>query len=157
LNILGIRAAIGAAAAADEGDSVGEQSNSANSADSNIREAQRQALAQLTDPAMRRKVRLDARAAFKEMFPPDADIAAPVWGDDVEIKVVSNTADTLYVAIFQPDEKAALSDGQLRQVQAAGGSTGSMGSLASASTFGSVCGTASTAGSASSIGTAGSA
>jgi len=141
-----------AAAAADEGDSVGEQPNSAN-----IREAQRQALAQLTDPAMRRKVRLDARAAFKEMFPPDADTAAPVWGDDVEIKVVSNTADTLYVAIFQPDEKAALSDGQLRQVQAAGGSTGSMGSLASASTFGSVCGTASTAGSASSIGTAGSA
>lgn len=113
--------------------------------------------AAFTDPAVRRQYRDDPRAAYLASMARSG--IAPELPDDVEFKAVFNTRDTFYVAIFQPsaDAPARLDAGQLRQVQAAGGSTGSMGSLGSASTFGSVCGTASTAGSASSIGTAGSA
>jgi len=115
----------------------------------------REFYAAMTDPAVRRQYRDDPRAAYLASLARQG-VAAEL-SDDVEIKVVSNTADTLYVALFQHTEDAAIGAEQLRQVQAAGGSTGSVGSLGSASSFGTVCGTASTAGSAGSIGTAGSA
>lgn len=108
-----------------------------------------------TDPAVRRQYRDDARAAYLAQLARQG--VAPELPDDVEIKAVFNTRSAFYVALFRPDDDARLDAGQLRQVQAAGGSTGSAGSLASASSFGTLCGTASTAGSASSIGTAGSA
>lgn len=111
--------------------------------------------AAFADPAVRRQYRTDARAAYLASLAGqglEAQLA-----DDVEVKVVFNTRDTFHLAVFRPGDDAAISDAQLRQVQAAGGSTGSVGTLGSSSSFGCVCGTASSAGSAGTIGTAGSA
>ncbi|MDD9811023.1 MAG: hypothetical protein OXU71_04815 [Gammaproteobacteria bacterium] len=112
--------------------------------------------AAMTDPAVRRQYRADPRAAYQASLARAGD--APELAADVEIKVVSNTADTFYVALARPDEETLLSDRQLRHVQAAGGtgSTGSAGTLFCASSFGTLCGTASTAGSAGSVSTSGS-
>jgi len=112
--------------------------------------------AALTDPAVRRRYRADPKAAYLDSLARQG--IEPELADDVEVKAVNNTADTFYVALFQLNDEAAISDGELQQVRAAGGtgSTGSAGTLFCASTFGSLNGTASTAGSAGSVSTSGS-
>lgn len=105
----------------------------------------------LLDPETRRAIRADPRRFA-------ADIGLLGGGADaVEVRVVTNTRDTLYIQLPGPSVFAeALDDAALSRLQAAG-CNGSAGTTTSASTFSTVTSTAGCASTASTVGTAGSA
>ena len=94
-----------------------------------------------SDPDFRASLSGDARSALNKM-----GFALP---EGVEVRVVVNTADTVYF-VMPPDPNMELTDEALLAV--AGGST--TGTAATTSTFGSIAGTASTFGTLSTAGTA---
>lgn len=113
----------------------------------------------MRDRAVRQAWLDDPESAAQDIRAQGAD-----WlpGDDAEIKVVCNTADTFYLTlptIGESEDAGAVSDAQLARVQggARAGSAGTAGCGGSASTAGTLNSTLSTGGSASSLSTAGTA
>lgn len=79
------------------------------------------AFSAMSDPAVRRKYRADARAAYHDLCADlkGAGAVFPELPADIEVKAVFNTADTCYVAL--PHIGAdLLTDADLQTLQAAG-------------------------------------
>lgn len=105
----------------------------------------------LLDPETRRQIRADPRRFAADIGLLDVDAAA------VDVRVVTNTRDTLYIQLPGPSVFAEeLDDAALGRLQAAG-SNGTAGTTTSASTLSTATSTAGCASTASTIGTAGSA
>lgn len=103
------------------------------------------------DPEVRRRIRADPRryALDNGLIAGDADI---------DIKVLTNAADTMYFAVSPAAGRSAaeLSAGELQRLSAAG-STSTAGSGSTASTLGTLCSTASSSTTLSTLATGGSA
>lgn len=109
----------------------------------------------MTDPEIRQMCRDDPVAAFEEIR--SRGLEMPQLGEGQEIKVVFNTADTVYLPLTAISSDSLISARQLSQMQAAGGGDSTAGTIAcggSASTFSCPVGSASTASSVGSIGSA---
>ena len=113
-----------------------------------------QTVALMTDPVVRREYLNDPKAAYEDLRVRGMSGHMPALDDDVEIKVIVNTADTYYVVFQEVSAEYLVSEHDLQRVQAAD-TAGSAGTVSSSSSLGSVCGTISSVGSASTIGTAG--
>lgn len=108
----------------------------------------------LLDPETRRQIRADPRRFAADIGLLDVDAAAVAA---VDVRVVTNTRDTLYIQLPGPSVFAEeLDDAALGRIQAAG-SNGTAGTTTSASTLSTATSTAGCASTASTIGTAGSA
>lgn len=106
----------------------------------------------LSDPALRRMYREDPRGAYQ--LAREYDESLPELSDDVEVKVVSNTADTFYLLLYPHD--MPVSEQQLGQITA-GASAGTALTASSVGSAGTACSTVSTASSGGSISTTSSA
>lgn len=102
------------------------------------------------DPEVRRRIRADPR-----QYALDNGLIA---GDaDIDIKVLTNRADTLYFAVSpMAGRSAELNAAELQRLSAAG-STSTAGSGGTASTLGTLCSTSSSATTLSTLATGGSA
>lgn len=106
----------------------------------------------LLEPRIRREIRADPKR-----YAVDIGLLSAEAVDAVEVRVVTNARDTIYLQLPGPSVfDGALDDAALGRLQAAG-SNGTAGTTTSASTFSTATSTAGCASTASTVGTAGTA
>ncbi len=104
----------------------------------------------MLDPDTRRDIRNDPR-----QYAIDNEIIAA--DSEIEVKLVINGPDTMYVPLAQVEHLSTISSEELLSIQAAGNTNGSVGTATTASSISTLTSTVGSAGSASTAGTAGSA
>ncbi len=112
-------------------------------------------ISMMADPVVRQKYLDDPKAAYAEMQSQGHPLSE-LSGNE-EFKVVTNTADTMYIVFPEISNAHALDENHLAQIQAAGSGASTIACAGSASTVGTANTTLSTGGSAGSASTAGSA